>query len=162
MLLIRSWPHRTRPASVSVLANGSIPGSDQPIRVAPGRAPDQLLIILEALAAVTEFATGSIELLMHRESRRLPWAASFVLVTGIVTDETMIGLTRLRKAGRRVTLISLEKEAPPDDVEGILTYHVPGGLALFQRDKSTGTPGENDFRDHDTQTAQTIELRATG
>ena len=41
---------------VGLFANGSIPGSDQPIRVAPSRSPDQLIHILEALAAVTEFA----------------------------------------------------------------------------------------------------------
>ncbi|MEW5988749.1 MAG: DUF58 domain-containing protein, partial [Chloroflexota bacterium] len=89
---------------VGVYANGAVPRSDQPIHVPPGRSPDQLMRILEALAAVSEFATGSIENLMRRESPRLPWAATLVLVTAIVTDEILVTLLRLKEAGRRVVL----------------------------------------------------------
>ncbi|OQY23561.1 MAG: hypothetical protein B6I34_04575, partial [Anaerolineaceae bacterium 4572_32.1] len=42
---------------VGLLANGSMPGSDQSLKVMPGRNPRQLTRILEALAAVTGFAT---------------------------------------------------------------------------------------------------------
>jgi uncharacterized protein (DUF58 family) len=120
---------------IGVFANGSVPGSDQPIRVPPGRAPDQLVRILEALAAVTEFATGSIELLMHRESPRLPWSATLVLITAVVTEEMLIGLMRLGEAGRRIALISLADEPPPKDVRGIRVYHVPSNAPAFQQSR---------------------------
>ena len=42
---------------VGLMANGSIPHSDQPIKVLPSRRPDQLARVLEALAAVTSFTT---------------------------------------------------------------------------------------------------------
>jgi uncharacterized protein (DUF58 family) len=118
---------------VGVYANGSVPGSDQPIRVPPGRSPDQLVRILEALAAVTEFATGSIELLMHRESPRLPWAATLVLITSVVTDEMLIGLMRLSEAGRQIALISLAADPPPKNIRGIRAYHVPANAPAFQK-----------------------------
>ena len=127
---------------IGVYANGSVPRSDQPIRVPPGRSPDQLMRILEALAAVTEFATGSIEILMHRESTRIPWAATLVLVTGIVTEEMLVGLLRLKEAGRRVTLISLAEEAPPQQLEGILAYHIPSTTPAFRRDAPRGSETE--------------------
>jgi uncharacterized protein (DUF58 family) len=117
---------------IGVFANGSVPGSDQPIRVAPGRSPNQLVKILEALAAVTEFATGSIELLMHRESPRIPWAATLVLITAIVTEEMLVGLIRLSEAGRRIALISLADEPPPQDIKGIRIYHIPSTASAFQ------------------------------
>ena len=116
---------------VGVYANGSFPGSDQPIRVAPGRAPDQLIRILEALAAVTEFATSSVELLMLRESVRLPWAATLVLVTCIVTEEIVVALDRLREAGRRVALIHLTDEAPQFTLQGINYYQVSPDIEEF-------------------------------
>lgn len=122
---------------IGVFANGSIPGSDQPIRVPPGRSRDQLMRILEALAAVTEFATGSIELLMHKESRRITWSATLVLVTAIVTDEIASALIRLKQAGRRIVLITLAEEAPPDSLQGILSYHVPGTVPAFQKGRLT-------------------------
>ncbi|MFN2187552.1 MAG: DUF58 domain-containing protein, partial [Candidatus Promineifilaceae bacterium] len=118
---------------VGVFANGSIPGSDQPIKVPPGRSPDQLIKILEALAAVTEFATGSIELLMHRESPRLPWAATLVLITAVVTEEMLVSLIRLNKAGRQIALISLSDEPPPSDLGRIRIYHIPSTVRAFQQ-----------------------------
>ena len=98
--------------------------------------------VLEALAAVTEFATGSIELLMHRESKRLPLAATLVLVTGVVTDEMLVELLRLKEAGRRVTLISLAEEAPPSQLDGILAYHVPSATPAFQSAAPRGSETE--------------------
>lgn len=109
---------------VGLYVNGSVPQSDQPIRVAPGRDPEQLNHILEALAATTEFATGSIELLMQRQSPHLPWSAILVLVTASVTEEMAVGLLRLKEAGRRIVLISLADEHPPA-MPNILTYHIP-------------------------------------
>lgn len=116
---------------VGVYANGSVPNSDQPIRVAPGRSPDQLNYILEGMAVVTEFATGSIERMILRESSRLPWAATVVLVTAVVTDEIMVVLVRLKEAGRRVVLISLADEPPPTNLGHILSYHIPSNAPAF-------------------------------
>ena len=112
---------------IGLYVNGSVPKSDQPIRVPPGRAPDQLSHILEALAATTEFATGSIEKLLQQESVRLPWAATLVLVTAHVNDEIGAVLLRLKEAGRRVALISLD-EPPLPALPGILCYHLPAGV----------------------------------
>ncbi len=127
---------------IGVYANGSVPGSDQPIRVPPGRSPDQLIRILEALAAVTEFATGSIDRLMHQESTRLPWAATLILVTAVVTEEMLVNLVRLREAGRRVALVSLAPEVPPRFLHGIPIYHSPPSAAAFAERQGPASPTE--------------------
>lgn len=115
---------------IGLYVNGTVPQSDQSIRVAPGRSPDQLSHILEALAATREFATASIERLLLDESPRLPWAATLVLVTAHVGDELAATLVRLKEAGRRLALISLSEESPPH-LPGILTYHIPASSAVF-------------------------------
>jgi uncharacterized protein (DUF58 family) len=117
---------------VGVYANGSVPNSDQPIRVPPGRSTEQLSHILEALAAVTEFATGAIDLMLFRESPNLPWAATIVLVTAVVTEEITAALIRLKEAGRRVVLISLAAEPPPANLGAVITYHIPADTPAFQ------------------------------
>jgi uncharacterized protein (DUF58 family) len=121
---------------VGLLANGSIPHSDQPIKVLPSRRPDQLARVLEALAAVTSFTTSSIESLLLAESPRLPWGATLVLVTAVVTEELLTALVRLHDVGRRLVLVSLEDEPshpytlPPQ----ILVYHLPAeGLPFDER-----------------------------
>ncbi len=111
---------------VGVVANGSVPHSDQSIKVLPSRDPKQLVRILEALAAVTGFATSSIESLLLAESPKLPWGATLVVVTGIVSEEMATTLLRLRDVGRRLVLISLDQEPPGQELEGILSYHLPG------------------------------------
>lgn len=110
--------------AIGLYVNGSVPQSDQSIRVPPGRSPEQLSHVLEALAATREFATASIEKLMLRESPRLPWPATMLLVTGYLDDDITATLSRLKEAGRRVALISLAEETPPT-LPGIITYHVP-------------------------------------
>ncbi len=113
---------------VGVVANGCIPHSDQPIKVLPSRRPDQLARVMEALAAVTSFATSSIQVLLLAESPRLPWGSTLVVVTAVITDELLDALLRLHEAGRRLVLVSLEEEPltqelPPAIERG--TYHLP-------------------------------------
>lgn len=117
---------------VGLVANGSIPRSDQPIRVLPGRDPQQLTRILEALAAVTPVANTDISELLTRESARLSWGATLVVVTAHVNRELEATLLRLHAAGRRLVLVSLA-ETPPDPLvsEEILTYHLPDAASAY-------------------------------
>lgn len=150
---------------VGVYANGAVPNSDQPIRVPPSRSPEQLSRVLEALAAVTEFATGSIELMLLRESAQLPWVATMVVVTAVVTDEIMIALLRLQEAGRRVVLISLD-EAPPPDVAPrtaaapLLVYHIPATTPAFQAGPMSVSATEAALRRIPTPEPVELELEA--
>ncbi len=117
---------------VGLVANGSMPHADQPIRVPPGRSPGQLTAILEALAAVTSFATMTIQDLLRRESPRLPWGATLVVVTAIVTGELAATILGLQSAGRRMVLISLAEEEPPQ-LDGVVTHHLPPTAPVFSR-----------------------------
>jgi uncharacterized protein (DUF58 family) len=109
--------------TLGLLSNG-VPRSDQPIKVLPGRSPEQLVRILEALAAVTSFAAGSIEVILRSESPRIPLGATLVVVTAIDNEELLATLIQLREAGRQVVLVSLADEEPPDDLP-FLVYHLP-------------------------------------
>jgi hypothetical protein len=117
------------------MANGSIPHSDQPIKVLPSRHPDQLARVLEALAAVTSFTTSSLESLLLAESPRLPWGATLIVVTAVVTEDLLSALVRLYDVGRRLALVSLEDEPshayvlPP----GIPVYHLPASRLPFDK-----------------------------
>jgi uncharacterized protein (DUF58 family) len=118
--------------TVGLLANGCLPMSDQPIKVLPSRSPNQLTRILEALAAVTSFATSSIEDLLAAESPKLSWGATLVVVSAVITDELLSTMLRLRDAGRRLVLVSLADEAPSHELTGISTYHLPGEKLDFK------------------------------
>ncbi len=149
---------------VGVYANGAVPNSDQPIRVPPGRATEQLGNILEALAAVTEFATGAIDAMLLRESPHLPWVSTIVLVTAVVTDEIQIALLRLHEAGRRVVLLALGDQPPPPlpgrRAEAIVTYHIPSSVPAFQAGHRSATATEAALSSIPTPEPVQLELEA--
>jgi uncharacterized protein (DUF58 family) len=110
---------------VGIIANGALPGSDQALRLLPGRSPNQLLHILELLAAVTPFATLPIETLLLYEAPHLPWGATLVVVTAIAHDELLAALIDLAAVGRRVMLFTLAEKPPARLLHGITVYHLP-------------------------------------
>lgn len=139
--------------TVGVIANGSVPHSDQPIKVLPSRDPKQLARILEALAAVTGFATSAIEDLLLEESPRLPWGATLVVVTGVVSEELVVTLLRLRDVGRRLVLVSLDPAPIGRELEGILCYHLPGVEVEFRPPSQRG-----EVRGEFVQGRQAVEM----
>lgn len=93
---------------VGLIANASVPKSDQPVKVAPGRSPHQMRFILEALAAITAFATSTIDALLRAESPKVGWGATLVIVTAVVTEPLCAQMLRLHRAGRQLALVSLD------------------------------------------------------
>lgn len=110
---------------VGLIANGVLPGSDQPIRLLPGRNPYQLLRILELLAAVTPFASQPIEALLLDEAPKMPWGATLVVVTAIAHEALLATLLDLAEAGRRLVLFTLAEEPPRQLLSSIPVYHLP-------------------------------------
>ncbi len=108
-----------------LIANGALPGSDQPLRLLPGRGPNQLIRILELLAAVTPFATNPIEVMLLQEAPRMPWGATLVIVTAIAHKDLLATIADLAGAGRKVVLFTLAKEPPTALMPGVTIYHLP-------------------------------------
>ncbi len=110
---------------VGLIANGYLPGSDQPVRLLPGRSPDQLTRILELLAVLTGFAAQPIEELLLREAPRLPWGSTLLVVTAIAHEPLLATLLDLQRAGRKVVLFTLAERPPEEELPGITVYHLP-------------------------------------
>ncbi|MGE5263051.1 MAG: DUF58 domain-containing protein, partial [Acidobacteriota bacterium] len=111
--------------AVGMIANGTWPESDQRLKILPSRDPDHLRHILEALAAVTSFVTTPIEVLLRTESPKLPWGATLVMTTGVVTNELVAQMLQLRRVGRKLALLSLDEVwTPPEELEGIVVRMV--------------------------------------
>jgi uncharacterized protein (DUF58 family) len=109
---------------VGLISNGTLSNSDQPFRVLPGRNPDQLAHVLEALAGVTPVVSASFERLMLREAPRLPFGATLVVLTAITEETLSETLVQLKRSGRRILLISAGQETPPV-IPGVRVIHWP-------------------------------------
>ncbi|MGE5137941.1 MAG: DUF58 domain-containing protein [Rudaea sp.] len=111
-----------RKYAFGLVANGTYPDSDQRLRVLPGRSPNQLRNVLEALAAVSYLVTAPIETLLRRDSVSLPWGATLIVITPLVTPNLLQEMSRLYEAGRRLALVSLDEDRTPEELPGITVY----------------------------------------
>ncbi len=117
MCVEQRWP-------VGLIANAHWPGSDQTMRLLPGRSPAQLTRILEMLAAM-DLPARPIETQLMREAPKLPWGATLLVVTSVVYDDLLSTMQSLAHAGRKVVLFTLA-EIPADMMlTGIKVYHLP-------------------------------------
>ncbi len=109
---------------VGLVANGCLAHADQPFRIPPGRSPQQLAVLLQALAGVTSVVTGNFERFLLREIPRIPYGATLIILTAVTTPELASTLIQLKQHERRITLFSLAQESPPI-VPGIQIIHQP-------------------------------------
>ncbi len=112
---VARWAHEDRQA-VGLVANGSLPDSDRPISIAPGRSPDQLPRILEALGGIRPMTLEPLSDLIERESHRLPLGSTLAVVTALMTEPLAAVLRRLHDERQRVQVLSMVD----DDWSGLL------------------------------------------
>jgi len=95
--------------AVGLVANGSFPDAPRTIRIGAGNRPEQLNVMLEALAVVTAFTTIEMSRALEDPQNPLPSGSTVVLITALVTENIEAALRRLRSEGHRVHVI---KTAP--------------------------------------------------
>ena len=109
---------------VGLISNGSLAHADQPFRILPGRSRGHLAHLLSVLAGVTPFVAGWFDRLLMKEMSKLPYGATLVIITGLVTPAILEAVVRLKQHGRRVTLLSFAQEPLPD-LPGVNCVHLP-------------------------------------
>ena len=68
--------------------------------------------------------TANFERFLLKEVPRVQYGATLIILTAVTTPELASTLIQLRQHERRITLVSLAKEAPPF-IPGIRTIHQP-------------------------------------
>ena len=109
---------------VGLISNGCLSNSDQAFRIPPGRSPEQLGRLLQALAGATPVVVASFERFLMREIPHVPYGSTLLVLTAVTTPELIETLARLRKHERQLTLLSLAEEPPPQ-IPGVRSIHMP-------------------------------------
>jgi uncharacterized protein (DUF58 family) len=108
---------------VGLVSNTCLSHADQPFRVPPSRSPQQQARLLSALAGATPFVTSSFDRFLLAEAPRLPYGASLVIVTALMDNPTVEAVMRLRRSGRRITMLCFSRKPPPP---------IPGVEVIFR------------------------------
>ncbi|MDZ4230844.1 MAG: hypothetical protein U1B77_03395, partial [Dehalococcoidales bacterium] len=99
--------------------------SNEPIRIPPSQHTDQLMHILEALAQLHPSETTPIDRLVLYEGRNLHWGSTLVVISAAPTDTLTSTLLKMKRVGRRVSLILVGGKEPAAGNNGLNVYHVP-------------------------------------
>ncbi|TLN18565.1 DUF58 domain-containing protein [bacterium] len=110
--------------SVGLLSNGCLAHADQPFHIPPGRSPNQLTMLLSALAGITPFTVAPFEVFLQHNLTQIPLGATLVLVTPQVDAALVAALLNIRRYRWNITLISLAPEPPPE-IPGVRVIHLP-------------------------------------
>lgn len=109
---------------VGLYANEYYFQSEHLMKLAPSNNTDQFRNILEALAQIQGIPALTMDKLLNREARQLPWETTIVMITAVPTIELITALRRFKRAGRRVALVLIGSGDLPGNLEGISIYRV--------------------------------------
>jgi uncharacterized protein (DUF58 family) len=110
--------------AVGLISNGCMAHADRPFNIAPGRSPTQLATILQALAAVTPYHTGQFEPFLMNSLKTIPYGATLVILTGVLTPLLGETILRLKRYRSNIILYTLDPN-PPGHLPGIRVIHLP-------------------------------------
>ena len=110
--------------NVGLYINEPYRGTREPIRLAPSRHPGHLQRILVALAHPQGWPLHSIERVMTKEGRNIPWGASIVVVTPTPTGPLLGSIRRFKRAGRSLSLIQVGNNTDTTVPRDIQAYFV--------------------------------------
>lgn len=109
---------------VGLVSNSAIAQSGKPFRISPGRSPNQLPIILEALAGITPMVCAAFDRFLITQAPKLQYGSTLLVITAVLPpglNETML---RLKAHGRRIVVVFLGEDDPPQ-IPGIEIIHNP-------------------------------------
>ncbi|NPV08397.1 MAG: DUF58 domain-containing protein [Anaerolineae bacterium] len=111
--------------SVGLMANTGPVESSELIRIPAGRHPDQIAVLLEAMAQLTGFRLMPLPRLLSVIGADLPFGATVIVLTSRPSEETQEQLLALQDLGYAVTLLTVGEE-PPDIAPQLETHHLGG------------------------------------
>lgn len=92
-------------AAVGLIANGSFPDADRPLRLGANRRPDQLVRMLETLAMISPYTTSRLSDQLESREHGLPAGATVVVVAALMPQDLFATLHRLRSEGHAVHVV---------------------------------------------------------
>ena len=108
--------------SIGLFSNGVPILTDRPMKLEAASTPEQLTIILEALATVRPLPIGAMANQLAPNLRQFPVGSTLVLIAAILSDDLVESIHNLRRQGYRLVVVFVGDSDPPEMPEGVMTY----------------------------------------
>ncbi len=109
---------------VGLTSNGGIAYTGRSYRIPPGRSPQQLSRLLEALAGVTPVVISEFGNFLITQAPHLEYGSTLLIITAVVTPAIREALIRLKSRARKIVLISLAQEKV-ESISRVDVIHLP-------------------------------------
>ncbi len=113
-----------RQYSLGMFSNGTPILSERPMKISPSAAPEQLTLILEALATVRPLAMGPMPAQLAEHARRFPTGATLVVIAALVQPELVEVIGSLKRQGYRLVVLYLGDGECPRMPEGVPVHEL--------------------------------------
>ena len=131
---------------VGLYSNTLIPGTLQHIRLRPRYHPEQLEQLLVALAQIADVrGRWPIETLLQMEAASLPYGATVVVITAVMSQRLEQTLLDLRRREYAVVLLTLGEAVWQRPSPNLQYHHLPAQLAVPNDGLYPGLSGHEDW-----------------
>lgn len=110
--------------TLGMFSNGTPVLADRPMKIPPSRSPEQLTIILEALATIQPLAMGAMSSQLGENWRRFPMGSTIVLVTAYIPEELVEVVHTMRRNGHKIVVLNIGSEEPPYFEDNVIAYNL--------------------------------------
>ena len=111
-----------RQYNLGLFSNGVPILTDRPMKVEAASTPEQLTIILEALATIRPLPIGPMAGQLEMHLKQFPTGSTLVMIAAILSDELVDSVSNLRRQGYRVVVVFVGDSEPPEMPQGVLTH----------------------------------------
>ena len=124
--------------SLGLFSNGAHILADRPIKIPANRSPEQLTIILEALATIQPLTMSSMASQLTENARRFPIGATLVVIAAIMSPELVDAISNLGHQSYRIVLLYGGDGPCPEMPEGVLVHELSDHLAKMELAREFG------------------------
>lgn len=106
-------------SAVGLIANGSFPDADRPLRIGSGRRPEQLGTLLETLAMISPYTTSLLSQELESREHGLPAGTTIVVVAALMPRTLAATVQRLRREGHMVHVVKISAAPWEEPLDGV-------------------------------------------
>ena len=112
--------------------------AQEPMRIPASRSPEQLMVILEALATVRPLAMSSMDTHLGSYARQLPLGATVVVIAAFISSGLVEVIGDLKREGRQMVVVYVGDDPCPGMPEGVLVHEIGDHLARMELSSEFG------------------------
>ncbi|MAF51751.1 MAG: hypothetical protein CL694_01840 [Chloroflexi bacterium] len=114
--------------SLGLFSNGTPILSDRPMKVRPARSPEQLTIILEALATIRPLPIGPMAPQLAQYTKQFSLGVTMVIVAALLNEDMVETIEDLRRHGYKLVVVYCGDTPCPPLPEGVLVHNIQDHL----------------------------------